>query len=137
MDTIFEIFLGTIGTIISLAALFAGFGYFRQGRNQARIDANILLKDDVDALTKKVNLQAEDIEKLTNKVTQMEGVILEKDKKLAETLLILQGRDPQLITFVETVKKYIETNIPLLETIKTETIPTLEKLDKYLNKQTF
>lgn len=135
--TVIEIAAVVVGAIFSLAALFAGVGYFRQGKNQSRIDANILLKDDVEALTKKVNLQATDIEKLTKEVQDLHRSIDEKDKKLSEYVDILRGRDPQMTLFLSVMQEYVKNNTPLLETIKSKTIPTIERLENYLNKQTF
>lgn len=129
MDTI-TIIISIIGFILSIAALFAGVGYFRQGKNQAKLDANALLKDDVVALTKKVN-------EMDKEIKSLRLAIEEKDKKLSDTLAILQGRDPQMTAFVEIVKSYITANVPLLEEIKTTTIPTIKKLDKFLDKQHF
>jgi uncharacterized protein YydD (DUF2326 family) len=126
-----------LGVVVAFAGLFAGVGYFKKGKADGKLDTITLFKEQVDALTNKVGLQEVEIEKLRKEVHELNVSINEKDKKLTETLAILQGRDPQMQTLMEIMKKYMETNIPLLEEIKTEAIPTIKKLDKFLNKQQF
>ncbi len=50
---------------------------------------------------------------------------------------ILQGRDPKMTEFIAKMEAYMTSNIPLLETVKTKTVPTIERLEKYLDKQQF
>lgn len=127
---VITIIIGIVSTLFGVAAVFAGVGYWKQGQNQAKLDANTLLKDDVEALTKKVNGMADEIK-------QLRAVIEKKDEDLKKYLEIFQGRDPQMTTFLDMMKKYIETNVPLLQTINSETVPTIRNLQKYLDKQSF
>lgn len=143
-DTITIIGLTLVGTLFGFAALFAGIGYFRQGKNQGELDkaniklnTNTLLKEQIDALETKVNTQTTDIEKMGREIHELKNAVEEKDKKIDEFMKIFQGRDPQMTAFITTVTKYIESNVPLLESIKMHTIPTIENLQKYLDKQTF
>lgn len=135
--TTLDIIFSIIGLLLSVAAAFAGIGYFRQGKAKAKLDANTILDQDVKALTKRVDDQANEIEKLTREVKDLHISIDQRDKKFAEAILTLQGKDPQFQLFVEMMKKYIETNIPILEDIKSKALPTITKLDKYLDKQQF
>lgn len=137
-----QIIISIVGTIISLAALFAGIGYFRQGKKQGEMDTVTLFKDQIDALEGKVNLQSEQISKqdteiknLTNEIQILRKEITEKDKKLIETLEILQGRDPRMQEFISELKAYIELGRPALETLTTKIIPIVNRLDKFLDKQ--
>lgn len=143
MDTL-QLFSIIIGLIFSLAALFAGAGYFKQGKNQSKLDTVSLLKEQIDALEGKVKIQEEKIGEQDKKIAEMKNTIeslykenIEKNKKLTETLQILQGRDPQMQAFVDIMKKYVEANVPLLDDVKVNVIPTIKKLDKFLDKQTF
>jgi len=124
-----------LGTIIALAALFAGIGYFKQGRDQAKLSTISLLKEKIAAFETKLNDQSNDMEDMSIRIKQLEETVEERDKKLAEVLAILQGKDPQMQEVINLMRNYMQTNIPLLETIKTKTIPTIDKLEKFLDKQ--
>lgn len=137
MEILTEIFLGSIGTLISFAALFAGIGYFRQGKDQGKLSTTNLLKEQIEALEGKVNGQQSEIIELTSKVKLLTDAVEEKNKKIGEMMEILQGRDPEMTTFIALMKAYIAGNLPMLEMIKTKTIPTVERLEKYLDKQQF
>ncbi len=126
-----------IGAVMAFAALFAGIGYFRQGKDQGKLSTNTLLKEQIDALETKVNTQTADIEKMGKEIHELRFAVDARDKKIAEFMEIFQGRDPQMTVFIATVTKYIETNVPLLENIKMHTVPTIENLQKYLDKQSF
>lgn len=123
--------------LFSMAALLAGVGYFRQGRTKSKLDTVNLFKDQVDALERKVNTQTEDIVKMTTEIHNLKTAIDEKDRKLAEALQILQGRDPGMQAFIAIMQEYIKTNTPLLEEIRAKTLPTIARLETYLNKQQF
>ncbi len=132
---VITIVISFIGMIFGVAALLAGIGYLRQGKNQGKLDANNLLQQDVSELTKRINNQDTEIKRLTEEVKSLHDAIDIRDKRFAESILLLQGKDPQLVAFVAIVQKYIESNIPLLNTINTETIPTIKRLEKFLDKQ--
>jgi len=121
----------------SMAALFAGVGYFRQGKAKSKLDTVTLFKEQVDALEGKVNTQTDEMAKLMKRIKMLQDAIDERDKKFAQAILAIQGRDPSMQEFMILMRSYIDTNTPLLETIKTKTIPTIERLELYLNKQTF
>jgi uncharacterized protein YoxC len=137
MDLIAEIFLGVIGTAISFAIMFAGVGYYRQGKKQEILDGQLeelnsitLLRSEVETLTRQVKELSSRVEILTN-----DNEI--KTKKLEEWMHVFQGVDPDMKAFKEMVRTYIHVNTPLLDIIKSETIPSIRNLQKYLDKQIF
>lgn len=133
----FEIAGTVVGAIFSLAALFAGIGYFRQGKVQSRLDTANLLKEQIDALEGKVNLQDAEIKKLTKEVHDLHEAIDEKDKKLVETLAILQGRDPQMQEFIKKMSDYITIGEPAIQSIRVDILPIIKRLDKFLGNEKF
>ena len=142
--TLLEVIGSIIGVVLAVAAAFAAIGYYRQGSNQARLDdgnselnTNALLKEQIDALENKVDRQSSEIQDLTKKVQFLTTSLEEERKKFAETILTLQGKDPQMTEFVTMMKAYIEMNHPLLDKINQEVIPTVERLGKFLDKQSF
>lgn len=125
------------GAIVSFAGLFAGIGYFRQGKKKEILDGQTeelntinLLKNDVETLQKQVK-------ELTQKVETLTKDNEAKTKKLDEWMLVFQGRDPAMQTFMKMMETYIATNSPMLEAVKSKALPTIERLEKYLDKQTF
>ena len=133
-----------IAAVLAVAATFAAIGYYRQGSNQARLDdgnselnTNALLKEQIDALENKVDRQSSEIQDLTKKVQFLTTSLEEERKKFAETILTLQGKDPQMTEFVTMMKAYIDMNRPLLDKINHEVVPTVERLGKLLDKQSF
>ncbi len=124
MDLIIEIIFSSIGVMISVAALFAGVGYFKQGKSQGKLDANNLLKDDVTELSKKVNAQDTEIARLTKEVHDLHIAINEKEQKLTEVLQILQGRDPKMQEVILKIEEYFRT-----------VAPVMDELDKFLKGQ--
>lgn len=133
-----------IAAVLAVAATFAAIGYYRQGSNQARLDdgnselnTNALLKEQIDALENKVDRQSSEIQDLTKKVQFLTTSLEEERKKFAETILTLQGKDPQMTEFVTMMKAYIDMNRPLLDKINHEVVPTVERLGKFLDKQSF
>ena len=142
--TLLEVIGSIIGVVLAVAAAFAAIGYYRQGGNQAKLDegndklnTNTLLKEQIDALENKVNRQSSEIEDLTKKVQFLTTSLEEERKKFAETILTIQGKDPQMTEFIVTMKAYVEINKPIMETIKTEVLPTVNRLEKFLDKQSF
>lgn len=103
-----------------IGVLFAcsyGYGQIREGKNQSKIDTITILKADVETLGEKVK-------ELTRKVEDLTLEIEQKDKKLAATLEILQGRDPAMGDFIKASSAYMLS-----------TAPTLDTLKRYLDKQ--
>ena len=142
--TLIEVVGSIIGVVLAVAAAFAAIGYYRQGSNQARLDdgnselnTNALLKEQIDALENKVDRQSSEIQDLTKKVQFLTTSLEEERKKFAETILTLQGKDPQMTEFVTMMKAYIDMNRPLLDKINHEVVPTVERLGKFLDKQSF
>ena len=142
--TLLEVIGSIIGVVLAVAAAFAAIGYYRQGSNQARLDdgnselnTNALLKEQIDALENKVDRQSSEIQDLTKKVQFLTTSLEEERKKFAETILTLQGKDPQMTEFVTMMKAYIDMNRPLLDKINHEVVPTVERLGKFLDKQSF
>lgn len=116
-------------TLSILGFIFAvgyGYGQWKQGKNQVRIDTMTLLKSDVETLKDKV------IE-LTAKIQALTVDIESKDKRLKELLEILQGRDPELKNFITESNAYMILAKPILTTIVTDVIPVVKRLDKYLD----
>ena len=133
-----------IAAVLAVAATFAAIGYYRQGSNQARLDdgnselnTNALLKEQIDALENKVDRQSSEIQDLTKKVQFLTTSLEEERKKFAETILTLQGKNPEMTEFITMMKAYIEINRPLLDKINHEVVPTVERLGKFLDKQSF
>ncbi len=122
-----EIILSVLGGI---GFLSLGFGYtysqLREGSNKYKLDTIGLLKEDVTTLRNEVM-------ELTKKVEALTHEIADKDKKLADALAILQGRDPAMNDFMVAMTSYITDNKPFIETIKMQVIPVVAKLDKYLD----
>lgn len=115
--------LGFVATIVY------GYGQARKGRNESRLDTVNILSKDVDVLKGKV------IE-LSDKIVHLEKIIEEKDKKLLEAISILQGRNPEMTSFMKLVSDNIIANRPLMDEIR-EILPVVKKLDVYLNHQSF
>lgn len=95
-----------------VAIISYGYGQVMQGRNQSKLDTIAILQEDVTVLRGKV-------EELTEKVVKLTEEIAQKDKKLAEVIDILQGKDPVMQDFIK------------------ESTPIIKKLDLYLNAQKF
>jgi len=108
-----------LGLIALLGVVAYGYGQWKQGRNKSKMDTVGILESDVGILKGKV-------EELTNVVERLTKEISEKDKRLTAALEILQGRDPAMSEFVKTVQAYIVL-----------TSPVLDRLNTFLNKQTF
>lgn len=125
-----EIFQYSINALAVLAIVSYGYGQLRKGRNDSRLDTITILEKDVKILKDKVV-------ELTAQVDKLQLTIQEKDQKLMDALAILQGRNPEMDTFIKLVDNYITGNAPLFEEIRLEVIPVARKLDKYLNKQSF
>ncbi len=125
MPIFIQYLLSFLGTILVISY---GYGQWSQGRNQDKLDTISLLKSDVETLRGKV-------EELTSEVKNLIEQNLKDKKTLSDALAILQGRDPATLAFIDSMKKYVESNMPLLETIKIEVIPTVRRLDKFLDKQ--
>jgi len=149
--TLFQIIISIIGGIFAIAASFAGVGYYKQGRatqildeGNTKLNTNSLLKDQIDALedkvdrqSEKINSQSDEIKGLTAKVQFLTNSLDEQQKKFAQAILAIEGKDPQIIEFIGMAKSYFELNRPLLDKINHEVVPTVERLGKYLDKQTF
>lgn len=123
--------------MISSAALFAGVGYYRQGKSKEKIDQQTtelntinLLKQDVESLQKQVKDLTEKVETLTKDNEA-------KAKKLEEWMLVFQGRDPQVQDLIKAVNEYIALGKPAIAGITNEILPTARRLEKFLDKQTF
>lgn len=124
-----EIILTLLGGVGFLAiGLGYGYGKWREGNNKNKLDTITLLSKDVETLKSEVV-------ELTKTVEELRKEIAEKDKKLGDALAILQGRDPQMQSFMDVVKTYVDNNKPFLEEIKIEVMPVIKKLDKFLDKQ--
>ncbi len=123
-----------------LGALFVisyGYGQWQEGRIKSKLDTVSLFKAQVDALETKVKTQTEDIEKLTKEVRELHISIEEKDKRLTELLSILQGRDPQMQSFVKLLTDYVTAGKPIVESIVSDVLPVVRRLDQFLNKEGF
>lgn len=134
--------------IIGLGVIVTGIGYtwgkFKEGKAGGKFDTVKLFKEQIDALEGKVNLQDTEMKKqnleikrLTAEVHDLKIVIEAKDKKLTETIAILQGRDPQMQSFIKTLEEYTELGKPVINAVSSEILPILRRLEKYLDKQTF
>jgi FtsZ-binding cell division protein ZapB len=120
-------------TLSLLGFIFAcayGYGQWKQGKNQVRIDTITLLKSDVDTLKDKV------IE-LTNQVDSLTKELRLKDEKLKEWLEIFQGRNTDMVDFIKMGNTYMEIGKPILAAITTDVLPVVKRLDTFLNKQQF
>lgn len=120
---------------VGMGGLVAGIGYmaaqFNKGKYKAIDDKKEselttvqLLKEQIDALEKKVETQKTDIDNLTKEVHDLRDENQQVNSKLMNALEILQGRDPHLIEFMKTAHEYI-----------LKTSPVVERLDRYLDKQ--
>lgn len=134
MDLILEVAISLVGTLMSFAALFAGIGYFKKGRIDGKLDTITLFKEQVDALTKKVNDQDTKIKNLTSEIQGLHAAIDEKEKKLEEVLQILQGRDPKMQEVIKKIEEYIEAAKPATEALL-KVVPVIDELDKFLKAQ--
>ena|SRR3990167_8287175 len=133
--TWFEFTLTGLGTIMAFAALFAGVGYFRKGQSDGKLDTITLFKERVDALEKKIKVQTTDLESLGQKVQELTDAIREKDKKLAETLEILQGKDPGTKAFMMAMVEYTKKGSSILDALDQEIFPIIRKLKDFLEVQ--
>lgn len=133
----FQIIISIISILISIGILFGGIGYYRQGKKKEILDGQAeeintinILRNDVETLQKQVK-------ELTQKVEVLNKDNAEKTRKLEEWMLVFQGRDPDMKLFMDLMRSYVNNNTPLIETIKSETVPTIKNLQRYLDKQTF
>lgn len=130
-----------LSTLMNVGIFIGGCAYayskWSEGRSGGSLGTVSLLKEEVSALQNKVKTQDDDIKALTTEVHNLRAAIEEKDRKLRETLLILQGRDPETQAVMAAIKSYIEIGRPVLDTIGSESIPTLRRLEKFLDKQSF
>lgn len=118
-----------------MAALFAGIGYFKKGRMDGKLDAITLMEKDIMALKKRIgDLEAIGQEnQVTIEALYKENV--EKNKKLAEVLQILQGRDPKMQEIMKKIEEYIQAGKPTMEAINEKVLPVIDELDKFLKAQ--
>lgn len=127
MPQLLQYILSAIG---GLAVISYAYGQWISGKNKYKIDTITLLEKDVETLKSQVI-------KLSGQITELQGAITEKDKKLGEALAILQGRDPQMQELIKQLNDYILIGKPVMELVIKDVIPTVAKLDKFLNKQQF
>lgn len=127
MPELLQYILSIMGLV---AAISYGYGQFKKGKNESKLDTISILEKDVSILKDK-------IVKLTNQINELKSIIDDKDKKLSDALSILQGRDPQMQEFIKQMSEYIHIGRPLMESVVKDVLPTVAKLDKFLNKQTF
>ncbi len=100
-------------------ALAYGYGQWKQGKNQEKIDTISILKSDVETLRGKV-------EELTTQVSLLRTEnALERDK-FTKAILTLQNQDPLMNKFIESQNEFM-----------TYTKLILVRVDKYLNHQSF
>jgi uncharacterized coiled-coil protein SlyX len=134
MDNLFS-------SLFNIGILIGGLAYayskWRGGRDDGSLGTISLFKEQITALENKVKNQDNDIKTLTAEVHNLRLAIEEKDNKLRDTLTILQGRDPATQAATAAMKLYIESAKPVIELIGTEAIPTLRRLEKFLDKQSF
>lgn len=123
MPNFFQYVLIILG---SLAVISYAYGQWKQGRNQSSLDSSSIYKERIEALELKVKLQSADIEALTEQVKRLRKDNEEANKKLLEALAILQGRNPSMDTFIKQGGEFM-----------TVYGPTLNRLDKFLDKQVF
>ncbi len=129
---ILEIILSVlVGSGVLVAGVGYAYGQFKQGKSQAvldegnnRLNTNTLLKEQIDALENKVNRQSQEIVNLTKKVELLTKEIEVRDKKFAEAILTLEGKNPELANFINSGLTYMM-----------ETKPVMEDLKLFLNKQ--
>jgi len=143
METpIFQILGAIITAGVTVGAVLFGIGQFVQGRASAKsssikdeLNANQLFKDDIAAMSKRISEQDDSIDALTLEIQNLKRMVEEKDKKLIDTLAILQGQNPDMKKVFEEIRVYIAANTPLLEEVRKEVIPIVYKMDKFLEKQ--
>ncbi len=100
-------------------AIAYGYGQWKNGRNQEKIDTISILKSDVETLREKV-------EELTNQVQLLRQENALEREKFTKTILTLQGQDPVMNEFIKTQNEFM-----------TYTKLILIRVDKYLNSVTF
>lgn len=112
------LFLQYILTFFGLIfAIGYGYGQYKNGTNQQKIDTITLLTADVKTLR-------EEVEKLTKAVNTLQKENEEEKKKFIEAILILQGKDTTMSEFIKTGNHYM-----------TYSMPVFDRLNKYLDKQ--
>lgn len=119
-----EVSLALMGFLLTLAAAFAGIGYFLQGKDSKKLNANTILEQDVNALTKRVGDQETKITDLTSKIEKLRSENKELTEELRKTMDILKGRDPDTLAFLKSVNDYITRTTEIFDTLK-----------KFLDKQ--
>ncbi len=122
-----EIILAVLGGL-SAVLLTGGYAYgsWKQGSNQNKLDNDSIYKGRIEALELEARLQSSDIEKLTKEVRDLHEAIDLRDKKFAEAILTLQGKDPTMADFIMKGTEYMAS-----------TKPVLVRMDKWLNKESF
>ncbi len=132
MPLFLEIVIGFLTVCFGAAAIFAGVGYYKQGakseildEGNTKLNTNSLLKDQIDALEGKVNLQTEqmeaqahEIQDLNKKIDQLTLDIEERDKKFAQVVLTLKGENPMMAEFVKAANEYMLLSKPVMEDLR-------------------
>ncbi len=124
-----ELILSVLGGL-GVLALGLGYAYGKwiEGRNKNTIDGFTILE-------KEVKVLRDEVAKLTKEIQNVREENASERKKFTEVILAIQGKDPEMQTFMIAVKQYMEDNKPFIENIKMRVIPVVMKLDKFLDGQ--
>ncbi len=118
MPLFLEICIAIVTLAFSTGAVFAGLGYFKQGGKQESMDNDSIYKNRIEALELQGRNQTSDIEKLTKEVKELHEAIDLRDKKFAEAILVLQGKDPLMSDFVKAGYDYMTLSKPVMEDLR-------------------
>lgn len=100
-------------------AIAYGYGMWRNGKNQEKIDSITILTADVVSLREKVG-------ELTAQIKILKDENEAEKKKFIDALLVLQGKDTSMVDFIKTQTEFM-----------TYTKLILVRVDKFLNKESF
>ena len=121
MPIIIQYTLAVIGLVFSFGY---GYGQWKQGRNQNSLDNDSIYKSRIEALELNDKEKTAALERLTKEVRDLHEEIDLRDKKFAEAILTLQGKDPIMAEFIKVVNEYMSI-----------TKPTIGRMDKFLDGQ--
>lgn len=95
-----------VNTVMTaIAILAAAFLYWRKGGNQASAEVIATYKVQVDQLKEAVHDLKERADRQSDEIGQLKGRLAEKNDRIKDLEAILQGRNPEMVQFMQYLTK--------------------------------